>query len=246
MGKRHDIKDLLKKSVLLLDGSMGVMIQSKNLEETDFRGDLLKEHPQPLKGNNDILCLSAPDIISGIHRDYLEAGADIIETNTFNGTVLSQKEYGYGSNISTALAMNNLADNLGAIDSKITLVLLDACFSGAIRSGGMISSERGVALKVKPQTVNRGNTIFISASKDDQTAAKYEDQYHGLFTYFLLKNLQLSKGQSTIGELVDDVTNNVNRVSVIANNKSQTPAVTASPAIIGNWRNIRISELTKK
>lgn len=94
MGKRHDIKDLLEKRVLLLDGSMGVMIQSKNLEETDFRGDLLKEHPQPLKGNNDILCLTAPDIIFGIHRDYLEAGADIIETNTFNGTVLSQKEYG--------------------------------------------------------------------------------------------------------------------------------------------------------
>ena len=175
---------------------------------------------------------------------FYYAGHGLPDENTKDGYLLPVD--GYGSNISTALAMNNLADNLGAIDSKITLVLLDACFSGAIRSGGMISSERGVALKVKPQTVNRGNTIFISASKDDQTAAKYDDQYHGLFTYFLLKNLQLSKGQSTIGELVDDVTNNVNRVSVIANNKSQTPAVTASPAIIGDWRNIRISELTKK
>ena len=91
---RQNLTDLLSHQVLLLDGSMGVMIQSKNLDESKFRGSLLESHPQALKGNNDILCITAPEIIASIHRDYLEAGADIIETNTFNATILSQKEYG--------------------------------------------------------------------------------------------------------------------------------------------------------
>lgn len=90
---KHSIQELLKTRMLLLDGSMGVMIQNKNLDESQFRGTVLTDHPQPLKGNNDILCLTTPEVIASIHRDYLEAGADIIETNTFNGTVISQKEY---------------------------------------------------------------------------------------------------------------------------------------------------------
>lgn len=88
------ISDLLTRRVLILDGSMGVMIQRLGLSENDFRGSSLKNHPQPLKGNNDILCLTYPEAVANIHRQYLEAGADIIETNTFNSTVLSQREYG--------------------------------------------------------------------------------------------------------------------------------------------------------
>lgn len=88
-----NIAELIKHRVLLLDGSMGVMIQNKNLDESQFRGSILKEHTQCLKGNNDILCLTSPEIITSIHRDYLEAGADIIETNTFNATTISQREY---------------------------------------------------------------------------------------------------------------------------------------------------------
>lgn len=153
---------------------------------------------------------------------------------------------GYGSNVATAMAMNELADELGSIDSKVTLVLLDACFSGAVRSGGMLSSERGVVLKVKPHKVSRGNVVMISASQGDQTAAKYDEKNHGLFTYFLLKNLRDTKGRATIGELVDDITTNVNRVSVVSNNKVQTPGVSASPSFSDNWRDIRISELSKR
>lgn len=87
-------KDLIRRKVLLLDGSMGVMIQRMKLTEEQFRGERFKNHPIALKGNNDILCLTAPEVISSIHRQYLEAGADIIETNTFNSTALSQHEYG--------------------------------------------------------------------------------------------------------------------------------------------------------
>ncbi len=91
---KNNINRYLKERVLLLDGSMGVMIQRRQLAEERFRGLRFRSHKLPLKGNNDILCLSAPDVVSDIHRQYLEAGADIIETNTFNATSLSQREYG--------------------------------------------------------------------------------------------------------------------------------------------------------
>lgn len=95
MTERHSIlSDLTKERVLVLDGSMGVMIQRLSLSEDDFRGSRFADHPQALRGNNDILCLSRPEAVADIHRQYLEAGADIIETNTFNSTTLSQREYG--------------------------------------------------------------------------------------------------------------------------------------------------------
>ena len=90
---KPDIKDLLKERVLVLDGAMGTMIQRYNLTEKDYRGEQFKNHHSDLKGNNDLLCLTQPQIISAIHREYLEAGADIIETNTFNSTQISQSDY---------------------------------------------------------------------------------------------------------------------------------------------------------
>ena len=93
---------LAQKRILILDGAMGAMIQAyrtpigEALAENDFRGERFRDHPLPLKGCNDLLCLSAPHIVSGIHEAYLEAGADIIETCTFNATSLSLKDYGLG------------------------------------------------------------------------------------------------------------------------------------------------------
>lgn len=84
----------MKKRIMILDGAMGTMIQSYNLSEEDFRGDEFKSHPKPLRGNNDLLCLTQPDIIYEIHKSYLEAGADFTETNTFNGTSISHSDYG--------------------------------------------------------------------------------------------------------------------------------------------------------
>jgi len=87
------ISEILKERIVLLDGAMGTMIQRYKLEEKDFRGDLFKNHPIDLKGNNDLLCLTRPEIVTEIHRAYLQAGADIIETNTFNANKLSQSDY---------------------------------------------------------------------------------------------------------------------------------------------------------
>jgi len=87
------IQNLIQKRILILDGAMGTMIQRYKLEEIDFREGWFDNHPKPLQGNNDLLSLTRPEIIKAIHREYLEAGADIIETNTFSGTSIAQADY---------------------------------------------------------------------------------------------------------------------------------------------------------
>lgn len=89
-----DIHQIAKERVLVLDGAMGTMIQRYRLGESDYRGSLFADHGMDLKGNNDLLSITRPDIIRDIHTAYLEAGSDIIETNTFNGTRISQSDYG--------------------------------------------------------------------------------------------------------------------------------------------------------
>ena len=90
----HIIEDILKKRVLILDGAMGTMLQRYKFTEEDFRGERFKDWPSPLQGNNDLLSLTQPVAISEVHRKYLEAGADIIETNTFSGTTIAMADYG--------------------------------------------------------------------------------------------------------------------------------------------------------
>src|SRR5688572_10771641 len=85
---------LLAKRILVLDGAMGTMVQRRKLSEADFRGERFRSHPKDLKGNNDVLVLTRPDVIADIHAEYLAAGADIVETNTFSSTAVSQADYG--------------------------------------------------------------------------------------------------------------------------------------------------------
>ncbi|NDA10229.1 MAG: hypothetical protein EBZ07_05210, partial [Verrucomicrobia bacterium] len=92
--KRHQLEQALGQRIVLMDGAMGTMVQRHQLTEKDFRGERFASHPKDLKGNNDILAITRPDVIGGIHRAYLEAGAEIIETNTFNATSISQADYG--------------------------------------------------------------------------------------------------------------------------------------------------------
>ncbi|HWZ21457.1 MAG TPA: homocysteine S-methyltransferase family protein, partial [Cytophagaceae bacterium] len=90
---KFDIQKELEKRILVLDGAMGTMIQRYKLEEKDFRNEKLKDHDIPLQGNNDLLVFTRPDVIKAIHLQYLEAGADILETNTFSGTTIAQADY---------------------------------------------------------------------------------------------------------------------------------------------------------
>jgi 5-methyltetrahydrofolate--homocysteine methyltransferase len=107
--------DLLKERILVLDGAMGTMIQRHKLEEEDFRKGWFENHNHSLKGNNDLLSLTRPEIIEDIHRQYFEAGADIVETNTFSGTWIAQADYGlekfvYDINFISAQIAKKVAD----------------------------------------------------------------------------------------------------------------------------------------
>lgn len=90
---KRTIQQLVPERILILDGAMGTMIQQYNLREEDFRSERFAHIPGQLKGNNDLLCLTRPDVVQDIHRKYLEAGADIIETNTFSSTTISMADY---------------------------------------------------------------------------------------------------------------------------------------------------------
>jgi len=87
------LEALLRARILILDGAMGTMIQEYRLSEADYRGQRFADHPHDLKGNNDLLVLTRPQVIREIHEQYLAAGADVIETNTFNSTAISQADY---------------------------------------------------------------------------------------------------------------------------------------------------------
>jgi 5-methyltetrahydrofolate--homocysteine methyltransferase len=114
-----DIKSILKERILVLDGAMGTMIQRYDLTEDDFRKGWFEDHDQPLKGNNDLLSLTRPEIIRAIHAEYFEAGADIAETNTFSGTTIAQADYGlesavYDINYHSAKIAKEVADEFTA------------------------------------------------------------------------------------------------------------------------------------
>src|SRR5262245_66092277 len=94
---RHTVESLLTQRILILDGAMGTMIQRLKLTEADFRGERFASHPKDLRGDSDVLVLTQSEAISAIHHQYLEAGSDIIETNTFNSTSLVQSDYGLES-----------------------------------------------------------------------------------------------------------------------------------------------------
>lgn len=95
----NSLEDIIERRILILDGAMGTMIQKHKLQEADFRGEQFRDHPRLLKGNNDLLSLTKPDVILNIHKEYLEAGADLITTNTFNANRISMADYGMESRV---------------------------------------------------------------------------------------------------------------------------------------------------
>src|ERR1044072_8029305 len=109
------IQECLQERILIIDGAMGTMIQRFRLEEKDYRGERFKDWHTDVKGNNDLLSLTQPEIVAGIHRQYLEAGADIIETNTFNSTAIAMADYD----------MQSLAYELNLASAKLARAVAD-------------------------------------------------------------------------------------------------------------------------
>jgi methylmalonyl-CoA mutase cobalamin-binding domain/chain len=165
----HPLQSLLRERILILDGAMGTMIQRYKLEEQDYRGERFKDHPHDLKGNNDLLVLTQPHIIKEIHKQYLEAGADIIETNTFNSTTLSQEDYqtqhlAYELNVAAARLAKEVAEEYTAKNpAKPRFV------AGAI---GPLSKT----LSLSPDVNDPG----FRATTWDEVVAAYSEQIRGL------------------------------------------------------------------
>ena len=109
------LKKALKERIIVLDGAMGTMIQNQKLDEAAFRGDRFKDYDREVQGNNDLLNLTQPALLRNIHAEYLDAGADIIETNTFNSTRLSQADYG----------MEDLARELNVASARLAREIAD-------------------------------------------------------------------------------------------------------------------------
>ena len=144
-----------------------------------------------------------------------------------------------GKQIEACFSVSRLYSELNSLKANSVTVFMDACFSGAQRGEGMLASARGVAIKAK-NAAPQGNMVVFSAASGDETAYPYKEKGHGLFTYFLLKKLNETKGDVTLGELGDYITSNVKQQSVVVNRKSQTPTVTVSQLVSDSWRNSKL------
>ena len=144
-----------------------------------------------------------------------------------------------GQSTEVCYPLSKLYQELGSMNAKSVVVFMDACFSGAQRGEGMLASARGVAIKAKP-AAPQGNMVVFSAASGDETAYPYKEKNHGLFTYFLLKKLQETKGAVTLGELGSYIMDKVTKESVVSNGKSQTPTVSTSMSLDEGWRELKL------
>ena len=160
--KKRVIEELLRERILVLDGAMGTMIQRRKLTEEDYRGDRFADYPSLLKGNNDLLSITRPDVISDIHREYLEAGADIISTNTFNSNSVSMADY----------AMEALSYELNFEGAKLAAKV--AREYGALVAGSMGPTNRTSSMSSDVNDPGSRGVTF------DQLADAYAEQARGL------------------------------------------------------------------
>ena len=142
---------------------------------------------------------------------------------------------GIGTDVSTGYKLDDLYAVLGKMPAENVTVFMDACFSGSKREEGMLASARGVAIKAR-SGMPQGNMVVFSAAQSDETAYPNNEEKHGMFTYFLLKKLQDTKGDVTLHELGEYITTNVSQQSILLNGKSQTPCVTPSASLDASWR----------
>lgn len=171
---------------------------------------------------------------------FYYAGHGLPDENSRNAYLLPADADGKQPEV--CFPISRLYSELAALHAKSTVIFMDACFSGAQRGEGMLASARGVAIKAKEEKP-QGNLVVFSAASGAETAYPYKEKGHGMFTYFLLKKLQETKGVVTLGELSDYITTNVKRQSVVINRKGQTPTVTCSESMSADWR--KKSILTK-
>ena len=146
-----------------------------------------------------------------------------------------------GKSTEVCFPLARLYKELGELNAKSVIVFMDACFSGAQRGNGMLASARGVAIKAKEQKP-MGKLVVLTAASGEETAYPYNEKAHGLFTYFLLKKLNETKGVCSLGELSEYITTNVKRQSIVINRKPQTPAIIFSDSVKDEWMNYKLTK----
>lgn len=165
----YNIKDLLKERILIIDGAMGTMIQRHKLEESDYRGERFANWHKDVKGNNDLLSITQPDIIIGIHKQYLDAGADIIETNTFSSTTIAQADYD----------MQELAYELNVASAKCARIAADEYTAQNPAKPRFVAGAIGPLNKTLSLSPDVNNPGYRAVTFDEVVIA-YEEQIRGL------------------------------------------------------------------
>ena len=163
------LHELLTTRILLLDGAMGTMIQRYHLTEADFRGERFRQHPCDLKGNNDLLILTRPDVVGEIHRGYLTAGADIIETNTFSSTAIAQSDYG----------LESLAYELSREGARLARAAADEWTAKTPERPRFVAGAIGPTNRTLSISPDVGNPAFRAVTFD-QVADAYREHVRGL------------------------------------------------------------------
>lgn len=163
------IETLLTERILVLDGAMGTMIQKESLEEADFRGERFKDHPCSLKGNNDLLSLTRPDLIQKIHRAYFEAGADIIETNTFSSTRVGMADY----------QMEYLAFELNLVSAQIAVEVAKEMSKKTPNKPRFVAGSIGPTNKTASMSPDVNDPGY-RAIHFDELVDQYSEQVEGL------------------------------------------------------------------
>ena len=163
------IQELVRQRILILDGALGTMIQKYNLTEEEFRGNRFVEQPGQMKGNNDLLCLTAPDVIRDIHRKYLEAGADIIETNTFNAQRISMADY----------HVENYCREINLAAAKLARELADEYTAKNPEKPRFVAGSVGPTNKTCSMSPDVNNPAFRAITFDELTDA-YQEQMEAL------------------------------------------------------------------
>ncbi len=146
---------------------------------------------------------------------------------------------GKGTNVATCYSLNKLYKTLAKSKASSVTYFMDACFTGANRDGSMLVAARGVAREAKKETIE-GNTVVFSAASGDETAMPYAEKQHGLFTYFLLKKIQETKGNVSYGELADYIKTNVRKEAFLTNEKPQNPVIATSTQMSDSWKNTKL------
>lgn len=164
-----NIYDILKQRILVLDGAMGTMIQKYKLQEADFRNKELQDHPHSLKGNNDLLCVTRPDVIKAIHAEYFAAGADIAETNTFGANAVAQDDY----------KLQHLVYDINFQGAKIAREVADEFTKKEPSKPRFVAGSMGPTTKIASMSPDVNDPGF-RAITFDQLVVAFKEQAKGL------------------------------------------------------------------